>query len=117
MEALPMDPEAKLALSRATVGALVHYTKSSLHGSEHVPEVLAAIVTGVNDDLTLSLMVFARSGRTAIFIEHSVAHTEAEAGTVEALDKWTEFGVGKSLGVLLDRLGVSQVHVAAPRLP
>lgn len=68
-----------------TVGRVVHYTNLGDKDGRFPPTVQAAIVTGVNDDGTVALHVFYRTGQ---FDLASVPETTAEAGSDEARGKW-----------------------------
>jgi hypothetical protein len=70
---------------RPTVGRIVHYTNLGDRDGKFPATVQAAIVTGVNDDGTVALHVFYRTGG---FDMASVAETEAPAGTEEARGRW-----------------------------
>jgi hypothetical protein len=96
-----MTNEERLELARAVVGSVVQYTNLGDRDGRYPPEIQAALVTGLNDDLTVSLHVFYRTGG---FDMPSVAYTAAEAGTEPARGKWTNVGAFNSPSVLVDAL-------------
>jgi hypothetical protein len=67
-------------------GRIVHYTNLGDRDGKYKPQTQAAIITGVNDDLTVSLHIFYKTGQ---FDMPSVEYTDAKAGTEEARGKWT----------------------------
>jgi hypothetical protein len=71
---------------KPTIGRIVHYTNLGDRDGKYPPQVQAALITGVNEDGTVSLHVFYRTGQ---FDLPSVAYVEHEAGCEEARGKWT----------------------------
>lgn len=59
-----------------TVGHIVHYTNLGDKDGKYPPETQAAIVTGVNDDGTVALKIFYRTG---LFDMPSVPFSEEPA--------------------------------------
>lgn len=70
---------------KPSIGRIVHYTNLGDRDGKYPPQVQAAIITGINEDQTVSLHVFYRTGQ---FDLASVRYTEAEAGTEYARGKW-----------------------------
>lgn len=68
-----------------TIGRIVHYTNLGDKDGRYPPEIQAAIITGLNQDGTVSLKIFYRTG---IFDMPSVPQSDAEAGTADARGKW-----------------------------
>lgn len=68
------------------IGAIVHYTNLGDRDGKYPVTVQAAIVTGVNEDGTVSLHVFYKTGA---FDLASCEHSTAKAGTEEARGKWS----------------------------
>lgn len=98
--------EERLALARAVVGSTVLYTNLGDRDGKYPPEIQAALVTGLNEDFTLSLLIFYRTGQFAM---PSVAYTAAEAGTEEARGKWSVEGMWKSPSVLVEALAEREI--------
>ena len=69
----------------SSVGDLVHYTNLGDKDGRYPPEVIGAMVTGLNADGTVALKVFYRTG---IFDLPSVAQTDEAAGSDEARGRW-----------------------------
>ena len=72
-------------MSSASIGRIVHYTNLGDRDGVYLPEAQAAIITGLNDDGTVSLRVFYRTGD---FNMASVKHSEAIPGTELARGCW-----------------------------
>ena len=70
---------------KPTVGRLVHYTNLGDKDGRYPPQVIAALVTKVDDDGTVALKVFYPTG---IFDIQSLAQTEQPAGSDAARGKW-----------------------------
>lgn len=69
-----------------TIGRIVHYTNLGDRDGKYPPSVQAAIITGLNDDGTVSLHVFYKTGQ---FDLASCAHTTEAAGSEAARGKWS----------------------------
>lgn len=69
-----------------SVGRIVHYTNLGDRDGKYPPQVQAALITGVNDDGTVSLKVFYKTG---LFDCDGIAFTPALAGTEPARGKWS----------------------------
>ena len=69
----------------ATIGRVVHYTNLGDKDGKYPPTVQAAIVTGTNDDGTVALHVFYKTGQ---FDLASCIQTDAAAGSEGARGKW-----------------------------
>lgn len=69
-----------------TVGRIVHYTNLGDKDGKFPPEVIAAMITGINADGSVALKTFYRSG---FFDMPNVGFTAAPAGTNEARGFWT----------------------------
>lgn len=69
-----------------SIGRIVHYTNLGDRDGKYPPEVQAALITGVNDDGTVWLHVFYRTGEFNI---SSCEFTDAPAGSEQARGKWT----------------------------
>jgi hypothetical protein len=69
-----------------SVGRIVHYTNLGDREGKYPPSVQAAIITGVNDDKSVSLHVFYKTGA---FDLASCLNTSAVAGTEEARGCWS----------------------------
>lgn len=70
---------------KPTIGRIVHYTNLGDRDGKYPPTVQAALVTGVNDDGTVSLHVYYRTGQ---FDLASVHQTHEPAGSDDARGKW-----------------------------
>lgn len=68
------------------IGTIVHYTNLGDRDGKYPPTVQAAIVTGINDDNTLSLHVFYKTGQ---FDLARCEQTTADAGSEGARGKWS----------------------------
>lgn len=68
------------------IGSIVHYTNLGDRDGKYPVTVQAAIITGVNEDGTVSLHVFYKTGQ---FDLASCAFSHAKAGSEEARGKWT----------------------------
>lgn len=69
-----------------SIGRIVHYTNLGDRDGKFPPTVQAALITGLNDDGTVSLHVFYKTGQ---FDLPACAHTEAPAGSEGARGKWS----------------------------
>lgn len=70
-----------------SIGRIVHYTNLGDRDGKYPPAVQAAIITGVNEDGTVALHVFYKTGQ---FDLASCAFAEdVPAGSEEARGKWT----------------------------
>lgn len=70
---------------KPSVGRIVQYTNLGDRDGKYPPQVQAAIITGVNDDGTVSLHIFYKTGQ---FDMQSVPLTDATPGSEEARGKW-----------------------------
>jgi chemotaxis response regulator CheB len=70
---------------KPSIGRIVHYTNLGDREGKYPPEIQAAVITGVNDDGTVALHIFYKTGQ---FDMASVAHTDEAAGTDGARGKW-----------------------------
>ena len=71
---------------KPTIGRIVHYTNLGDRDGKYPPTVQAALITGVNDDGTVALHVFYKTGQ---FDLANAEQTEAEAGSEGARGKWS----------------------------
>lgn len=71
---------------KPTIGRIVHYTNLGDRDGKYPPTVQAAIITGVNEDGTVSLHVFYKTGQ---FDLASCQQTEAVAGSEDARGRWS----------------------------
>jgi hypothetical protein len=69
-----------------SIGRIVHYTNLGDRDGKYPPTVQAAMITGVNDDGTVALHVFYKTGQ---FDLASCKFTEAVAGTEKARGCWS----------------------------
>lgn len=69
-----------------SIGRVVHYTNLGDRDGKYPPTIQAAIITGLNDDGTVALHVFYRTGQFDLATCH---FTEATAGSEEARGKWS----------------------------
>lgn len=69
-----------------SIGRVVHYTNLGDRDGKYPPTIQAAIITGVNDDGTVALHVFYKTGQ---FDLASCSFTEALAGSEDARGKWS----------------------------
>lgn len=69
-----------------TIGRIVHYTNLGDRDGKYPPTVQAAIITGVNEDGTVALHVFYKTGQ---FDLQACKYTEAAAGSEAARGFWT----------------------------
>jgi hypothetical protein len=70
---------------KPTTGRIVHYTNLGDKDGKYPPQVVAAVVTRVNDDGTVALKALYPTG---IFDMPSVAETQETAGSDAARGKW-----------------------------
>lgn len=70
---------------KPTIGRIVHYTNLGDRDGKYPPSIVAAIVTGINEDGTIALHCFYRAGQ---FDMQAVPFTEELAGTEGARGKW-----------------------------
>jgi hypothetical protein len=68
-----------------SIGRLVHYTNLGDRDGKYPPTVQGALITGVNDDGTVSLKVFYKTG---LFDCDNIAYTDEPAGSEGARGKW-----------------------------
>ena len=80
------EKEKNMAEQKPSVGRIVHYTSLGDRDGKYPPEVQAALITGVNSDGTVSLLVFYRTGQ---FYMPSVSSTAAKAGSEVARGLWS----------------------------
>ena len=73
-------------MEKPSIGRIVHYTNLGDRDGKYPPTVQAAIITGVNDDGSVSLHVFYKTGA---FDLASCLSTSAVAGTEEARGLWS----------------------------
>lgn len=71
---------------KPTIGRIVHYTNLGDRDGKYPPSVQAAIVTAVNDDGTLALHVFYKTGQ---FDLPACLGTDATAGSEAARGMWS----------------------------
>lgn len=69
-----------------SIGRIVHYTNLGDRDGKFPPTIQAALVTGLNDDGTVSLHVFYKTGQ---FDLSAVQFTETTAGAEDARGKWS----------------------------
>lgn len=69
-----------------SIGRIVHYTNLGDRDGKYPPTIQAAIITGVNDDGTVALHVFYKTGE---FDLAAATFTEAAAGSEDARGKWS----------------------------
>lgn len=74
------------AAQKPSVGRIVHYTNLGDRDGKYPPQVIAAMVTKVNEDGSVALTTFYPTGT---FNLGSVAFTESAAGSEDARGKWT----------------------------
>lgn len=72
-------------MTNPTVGRIVHYTNLGDRDGKFPPEVQAALITGINQDGTVALHIFYKTGQ---FDMQAVPFTEAAAGSEDARGKW-----------------------------
>jgi hypothetical protein len=70
---------------KPTIGRIVHYTNLGDRDGKYPPTVQAAIVTGVNDDGTVALHVFYKTGQ---FDLPSAKFSDAQPGSEQARGCW-----------------------------
>ncbi len=70
---------------KPTIGRIVHYTNLGDRDGKYPPTVQAAIITGINDDGTVSLHVFYKTGQ---FDLARCEETVARAGSDTARGMW-----------------------------
>lgn len=59
------------------MGRVVHYVSYGTPGGEYLPECRAAMITGVQDDETVSLFVM---NPTGVFLNQNVCRDDANQG-------------------------------------
>lgn len=69
-----------------SIARIVHYTNLGDRDGKYPPTVQAAIITGLNDDGTVSLHVFYKTGQ---FDLARCEQTYADAGSEGARGKWS----------------------------
>lgn len=69
-----------------SIGRIVHYTNLGDRDGKYPPTVQAAVITGLNDDGSVSLHVFYKTGQ---FDLASCVETSAPAGSESARGKWS----------------------------
>ncbi len=69
-----------------SIGRIVHYTNLGDRDGKYPPSIQAALITGVNDDGTVALHIFYKTGQFDI---QSVTFSEAAAGSEDARGKWS----------------------------
>ena len=69
-----------------SIGRIVHYTNLGDRDGKFPPTVQAALITGLNEDGTVSLHVFYKTGQ---FDLPKCEHTEEPAGSEGARGKWS----------------------------
>lgn len=72
-------------MNAPTIGRIVHYTNLGDRDGKYPPSVQAALITGVNEDGTVALHVFYKTGQ---FDLPAVENTPADAGSEDARGKW-----------------------------
>ncbi len=70
---------------KASIGRIVHYTNLGDKDGKYPPTVQAAIITGLNDDGSVSLHVFYKTGQ---FDLASCEETACDAGSDGARGHW-----------------------------
>lgn len=70
---------------KPSIGRIVHYTNLGDRDGKYPPTVQAAIITGINDDGSVSLHVFYKTGQ---FDLAKCEQTDAPAGSEAARGKW-----------------------------
>jgi hypothetical protein len=70
---------------KPTIGRIVHYTNLGDRDGRYPPQIIAALVTKINDDGTVALKTFYPTGT---FDLPSVLETEEAAGSDGARGKW-----------------------------
>lgn len=70
---------------KPTVGRIVHYTNLGDRDGRYPPQVQAAIITGVNDDGTVALHIFYKTGQ---FDMQTVPKSDAAPGSDAARGHW-----------------------------
>jgi len=73
-------------VSAPSIGRIVQYTNLGDRDGKYPPTVQAAIITGLNEDGTVALHVFYKTGQYDLA---SCPHTEAVAGSEDARGKWS----------------------------
>jgi hypothetical protein len=71
---------------KPSIGRIVHYTNLGDRDGRYPPTIQAAIITGVNEDDTVALHIFYKTGQ---FDMSSVPYTPEAAGTESARGRWT----------------------------
>lgn len=69
-----------------SIGRIVHYTNLGDRDGKFPPTIQAALITGVNEDGSVSLHIFYKTGQ---FDLPAVQFTSAAAGSEDARGKWT----------------------------
>lgn len=77
--------ERPVPVQRPSIGRVVHYTNLGDRDGKYPPTVQAAIITGLNDDGTVSLHVFYKTGQ---FDLARCERTDEPAGSDHARGKW-----------------------------
>jgi hypothetical protein len=70
---------------KPTIGRIVHYTNLGDRDGKYPPQIVAAIVTKINDDGTVALKVFYPTGTLDC---PNVPGTDEPAGSDAARGKW-----------------------------
>jgi hypothetical protein len=73
-------------VSKPSIGRIVHYTNLGDKDGKYPPTVQAAVITGLNDDGTVSLHIFYKTGQSNI---ESVEESGDTAGLEGARGKWS----------------------------
>ena len=73
-------------MSDPTIGRIVHYTNLGDKDGRFPPTIQAAIVTGINDNGTIAIHVFYKTGQFDLAECHQ---TSAPAGSDNARGKWS----------------------------
>ncbi len=71
---------------KPAIGRIVHYTNLGDRDGRYPPTVQAAIITGVNEDDTVALHIFYKTGQ---FDMSAVPFTSEPAGSEGARGRWT----------------------------
>lgn len=71
---------------RPSVGRIVHYTNLGDRDGKYPPQIIAAIITKVNNATAVALTTFYPTGT---FSMDSVPYTDAPAGSDAARGSWT----------------------------
>lgn len=71
---------------KPSIGRIVHYTNLGDRDGKYPPTVQAAVITGLNDDGSVSLHVFYKTGQFDLAV---CEFTESAAGSEGARGRWS----------------------------